>query len=175
MQSDLKAILDQLTDETDDRPIELINDRGEKACFSQMALIPVTTPSREFEDEFVEHHFALLQPLNEEGEDVGEYVVFDFVRDENGEIGLSLVEDPYVMRDVLELYRQRGNHFEQEETAEECDSIFGGTVSESADRQQSSEESLIDDKELELQKDAAPRKADVGKKRNFLGKLFGKK
>lgn len=178
MLSDLRAVLEQLTDENNDRPIELINDRGEKAIFSQMALIPVTTPSEEFEDEVVEHHFALLQPINENGENIGDCLVFDFLKDESGEITVELIDDPYMMRTVMELYRQRGKHFKDEDedgSGEECESIFGGTLTETESEQAESEESLVDEGELTLQEMASPAKTDEGKKKGFFGRLFGKK
>lgn len=177
MLSDLKAVLEQLADENNDQPIELINDRGEKATFSQMALIPVTTPSEEYEDEFVEHHFALLQPIDENGENVGDCIVFDFLKDESGEITVELVHDPYMMRTVMELYRQRGKHFKDDEEApaEECESIFGGTLTEESSEAEDNEETLVEEKELELQEMASPDKADKGKKKGLFGKLFGKK
>lgn len=176
MLSDLNAVLAQLTDETNDQPIELINDRGEKARFSQMALIPVTTPSEEYEDEFIEHYFALLQPLDENGENVGDCVVFDFCKNESGELSVELVDDPYVMRAVMELYRQRGKHFkeEDEEPKEECDSIFGGTLTEESEPELSVND-LPENEEQNLQELLADAEKEKKKKKGFFGKLFGKK
>lgn len=174
MKSDLRAVLEQLADENNDQPIELINDRDEKALFSQMALIPVTAPSDEYEDEMVEHHFALLQPIDKNGENVGDCLVFDFLKDESGEVTLELIDDPYAMRTVMELYRQRGKQFEQaEESAEVCDSIFGGTLTEEIS--EDDDDSQIEEKEQELQEFASPSKAEKGKKKGFFGKLFGGK
>lgn len=179
MRSDLKKILEQLTDPENDDPIELENDRGEVARFSQMALIPITTPSEEFEEEMVDHHFALLQPIGEDGENTGEQIVFDFLLDENGEVSVSLVDDPYVLRDLIIMYRQRGKYAEldeEERERPECESIFGGTiVGEAADPTDSDaidqqEEASL---EQELASDVAPKKTK--EKKSFFGKLFGKK
>lgn len=182
MRSDLKKILEQLGDPENDAPIELENDRGEIARFSQMALIPVTTPSEEYEDEMVDHNFALLQPIDESGEEDGDQVIFDFVMDEDGEVTISLVDNPYVMRSVMTLYRQRGRTAEEEPEEEqiaECDSIFGGTLFGEAqtedDRAEAEEEAA--QLEEELISNVAPEKtAKKGKeKKSFFGKLFGKK
>lgn len=179
MRSDLKKILEQLTDPENDDPIELENDRGEVARFSQMALIPITTPSEEFEEEMIDHHFALLQPIGEDGEDSGDQVIFDFLQDENGEVNISLVDDPYVLRDLMVMYRERGKFAELEEKEQElpeCESIFGGTIvgeaegrTETDSFDQQEERSL----EKELASDIAPPKTK--EKKSFFGKLFGKK
>lgn len=177
MQTDLRAVLEQLQDENNDQPIELINDRGEKAIFSQMALIPISASSPDYEDEVVEHHFALLQPLNEDGKEMGSRVVFDFIKDENGEIEVKLVDDPYVMRNIMIIYRERGHQFEEaEEEKEECESIFGGTLTASKEETESFEEEDVSaEKEQELQEYVTPHKDEKQKKKGFFGKLFGKK
>lgn len=178
MLSDLKAILEQLTDENNEQPIELINDRGEKATFSPMALIPVEAPSEEFSDEVVEHHFALLQPLDENGEEVGDRLVFDFVKDATGEVTVNLIDDPYIMRSVMELYIQRGQQFmdaEEERSAEECESIFGGVLTEEAQESEEADQSYAEEKEQALREMVSSDKSVEGKKKGFFGKLFGKK
>lgn len=179
MRSDLKLILEQLQDPDNDAPIELENDRGEVARFSQMALIPVTTPSEEYEDEMVDHNFALLQPIDENGEEDGDQLIFDFLVDAEGEITVSLVDNPYIMRSVITLYRQRGrlaDDVEEEEERPECDSIFGGTLTGEAevveDRADAEEEAAR--LEEELISHVAPSKKKKEKK-SFFGKLFGKK
>ncbi|MBQ7355425.1 MAG: hypothetical protein IJW62_07900 [Clostridia bacterium] len=180
MRSDLKKILEQLSDPNNDEPIELENDRGEIARFSQMALIPVTTPSEEYEDEMVDHNFALLQPLDENGEEDGDQVVFDFELSEDGEVQVTLVDNPYVLRSVITLYRQRGRIAEEEpEEAEvaECDSIFGGTLfgepEVEDDRAEAEEEAA--QLEEELIENITPEKEVKKEKKSFFGKLFGKK
>ncbi len=180
MRSDLKQILAQLSDPENDAPIELENDRGEIARFSQMALIPVTTPSEEYEDEMVDHNFALLQPLDENGEEVGDQVIFDFLLNEDGEITVSVVDNPYIMRSVMVLYRQRGRTAEvnpEEEEIPECDSIFGGTLygesEETEDRVAAEREA--EELERDLISDVAPVKQEAKKeKKSFFGRLFGK-
>ena len=180
MRSDLKKILEQLSDPNNDAPIELENDRGEIARFSQMALIPVTTPSEEYEDEMVDHNFALLQPIDENGEESDDQVIFDFVVDEDGEVTVELVDNPYVMRSVITLYRQRGRLADEEpeeEAVEECDSIFGGTLTvepEVADDRAEAEEEAAQLEE-ELIENVAPEKEVKKENKSFFGKLFGKK
>lgn len=177
MQSDLRAVLEQLTDENNDQPIELINDRGEKATFAQMALIPVTTPSPEYEDEFLEHHYALFQPIDENGEDVGNRVIFDFLKDESGEVTVELVDNPYIMRSVMEIYRQRWEEFdnEDEKSVDECESIFGGMLTEEKTDEKSDEPTFAERKEQELIEYSSNSKKEQSKKKGFFGKLFGKK
>ncbi len=180
MRSDLRKILEQLSDPENEAPIELENDRGEVARFTQMALIPVTTPSEEDDEVMVDHNFALLQPLNEAGEEAGEVIIFDLLEDEDGEITISLVDNPYIMRSVITLYRQRGRLAEEEEEEEEipeCDSIFGGVLTGEApateDRADAEEEAA--QLEEELISNVAPNKAKEAEKKSFFGKLFGKK
>lgn len=180
MRSDLKKILEQLSDPNNDEPIELENDRGEVARFSQMALIPVTTPSEEYEDEMVDHNFALLQALDENGEETEDQVIFDFVLDEDGEVKISLVDNPFVMRSIITIYRQRGRISDvetDEKEIAECDSIFGGTlVGEpeiTDDRAEAEEEAA--QLEEELIANVAPEKEVKKEKKSFFGKLFGKK
>lgn len=179
MRSDLKLILEQLQDPDNESPIVLENDRGEIARFAQMALIPVTTPSEEYEDEMVDHNFALLQPIDENGEENGDQLLFDFLVDAQGEITLSLVDNPYVMQSVIAIYRQRGRTAEDEVVEEserpECESIFGGTLTGEAevaeDRAEAEEEAA--QLEQELIENVAPQKKK--EKKSFFGKLFGKK
>lgn len=182
MRSDLKQILEQLNDPDNNAPIQLENDRGEVKYFAQTALIPVTTPSEEFEDEMVDHNFALLRPVDENGEEIGDLLVFDFLEDENGQISISIVDDPYVMRDLITIFRQRGKQgeldIEEEDAApvEECESIFGGTIygeEKSVDAKADDGESTMEALEDELRADVAPKKNKT--KKSFLGKLFGKK
>ncbi len=180
MKTDLKKVLEQLSDPQNDAPIELENDRGEVARFSQMALIPVTIPSEEYEDEMEDHNFALLQPIDEAGEEAGDQVIFDFVADDMGEVKVELVDNPYVIRSVIALYRQRGRTAEvdpEEETVPECDSIFGGSLfgdpEAEDDRAEAEEEAArLED---ELISNATPEKAKKQEKKSFFGKLFGKK
>ncbi|MBQ8287501.1 MAG: hypothetical protein IJX76_01870 [Clostridia bacterium] len=180
MRSDLKKILEQLSDPNNDAPIELENDRGDIARFSQMALIPVTTPSEEYEDEMVDHNFALLQPIDEDGEETGDQVIFDFIMDEDGEVTISLVDNPYIMRSVITLYRQRGRIADEEpeeEEVAECDSIFGGTLTgepEAEDDRADAEEEAAQLEE-ELISNVVPEKEVKKEKKSFFGKLFGKK
>lgn len=178
MRSDLKLILEQLQDPDNESPIVLENDRGEIARFTQMALIPVTTPSEEYEDEMVDHNFALLQPIDENGDEDGDQLLFDFLVDAEGEITLSLVDNPYVMQSVIAIYRQRGRISDEEvenEERPECDSIFGGTLTGEAeaveDRAEAEEEAA--QLEQELIETVAPQKKK--EKKSFFGKLFGKK
>ena len=180
MRSDLKLILEQMKDPDNEAPILLENDRGEIARFTQMALIPITTPSEEFENEMVDHYFALLQPVDENGEEVGEQLIFDFAQDEQGEINLSLVDNPYIIRNVITLYRQRGKVAEEEEgvSLNECDSIFGGTITDESEagetsRSRAEAEEEAAQLEQELAEFIAPKKKK--EKKSFFSKLFGKK
>lgn len=182
MRSDLKEILAQLNDPDNSAPIRLENDHGEIKYFTQTALIPVTTPSEEFEDEMVEHNFALLRPADENGEEIGDLLVFDFLVDENEQVSVSIVDDPYVIRDLITIFRQRGKQGELDidgtevPEVEECESIFGGTLMGEANAAKASDddgEKTVEELEDELRADVAPKKDK--KKKSFFGKLFGKK
>lgn len=177
MQSDLRAVLEQLTDENNDQPIELINDRGDKKIFSLVMLIPITADSEEFEGETVGHHFALLQPLDENGEELDiDRLVFDFVRDESGEVTVKMIDDPYVLRHLQIIYRERGSQFTNEdESEEECESIFGGTISTAPSDDETEAAQNIAEHEQALLDYVDQSNAKKGKKKGFFGKLFGKK
>ena len=186
MRSDLKQIIAQMNDPDNNELIVLENDRGEVKYFNCNALIPITTPSEDFEDEMVEHNFALMRPTDKDGKEIGELLVFDFLVDENEQVSLSIVDDPYVMRDLITIFRQRGkkgdlaltpDEDENENKPEECESIFGGTildesgvVAEIEDDGEKTEEELED----ELRADVSPKKKKKEKK-SFFGKMFGKK
>ena len=186
MRSDLKQILAQMNDPDNNELIVLENDRGEVKYFNCTALIPITTPSEEFEEEMVEHNFALMRPTDKDGKEIGEMLVFDFLVDENEQVSLSIVDDPYVMRDLITIFRQRGkkgdlalitDEDEEASKSEECESIFGGTIldeskvsKEIEDDGEKTEEELED----ELRADVSPKKKKKQKK-SLLGKLFGKK
>ena len=187
MRSDLKLILEQLTDPNNDENIVLENDRGEVKYFSQTALIPITTPSEEFEDEMVDHNFALMHPVDANGKEIGDLIVFDFVEDEDGNVSISIVDDPYVIRNLTTIYRQRGKKGElaleddeasMEEENEECESIFGGILtgeSKIADPVFDDDgEKSIEELEEELRTDISPKK-EKKEKKSFFAKLFGKK
>ena len=185
MRSDLKLILEQLTDPNNDENIVLENDRGEVKYFSQTALIPITTPSEEFEDEMVDHNFALLHPVDENGKEFGDLIVFDFVEDEDGNVSISIVDDPYVMRNLITIYRQRGkkgelvldDENEEKEDAVECESIFGGVLTDESKGAdpifEDDGEKTIEELEEELRADLSPKKKN--QKKSFFAKLFGKK
>ena len=186
MRSDLKLILEQLTDPNNDENIVLENDRGEVKYFSQTALIPITTPSEEFEDEMVDHNFALLHPVDENGKEFGDLLVFDFVEDEDGNVSIAIVDDPYVMRNLITIFRQRGKKGELaleddeatvEEATEECESIFGGVLTVESKVSdpvfEDDGEKTIEELEEELRADISPKKEK--QKKSFFAKLFGKK
>lgn len=186
MRSDLRQILAQMNDPDNNDLIVLENDRGEVKYFNCTALIPLTAPSEEFEEEMVEHNFALLRPTDENGKELGEMMVFDFLVDENEQISLSIVDDPYIMRDLITIFRQRGKKGElaleddeddAEERPEECESIFGGTIlGESKAKKKPTDDGEKTEEELEdeLRADVSPKKKKKEKKSLF-GKLFGKK
>lgn len=106
MLTDVKAILDKLMDESDREPVEIVNDRGEKARFNQIALLPATAESQKYVDVTVEHNFAVLQPLDENGEEIGNPLVADITIDGDGNCALCVVEKRELISEIMGEYRK---------------------------------------------------------------------
>lgn len=170
MQTDLKALLEQLMDENDWEPIELVNDKGESARFNQIALLPTSVESRKYVDESVEHNFAILQPLDENDEEIGRPLVADISIDEDGMYKMKLVDDQILIHAVMAEYKEvRGI------TAD--DLADGDEESEEDGTDESAGEDGLDDPEdiSDDTGDNEPSKEEKPKKRGFFSRLFGKK
>lgn len=105
MQTDLKELLRRMMDENDWEPIVLINDRGDAERFDQVALLPVSVESRKYVDETVEHNFAILQPIDDAGEELGRSIIVDITIDEDQNYRLSLVDNPLLVHIIMVEYR----------------------------------------------------------------------
>lgn len=136
---DAKAILDKLMDENDWEPIEIVNSRGESARFNQIALLPTTVESQKYVDETVEHNFAILQPLDEDGEEIGRPLVVDITVDEDKNYALTVLDKRELISEIMGEYREvRGitpddlpDESEESEESDESDAADGEGEGES--------------------------------------------
>ena len=96
MLTNIREFLDRLLDEQDWDTVELVNDRNEHALFDQICLIP--------ESESV--MYAILQPVDDNGNCVGEEIVFSFENADSDAVTIDVVTDQYVIRDVYTEYKR---------------------------------------------------------------------
>lgn len=150
MKTDIKELLDKMLDADDTAPVEIVNDRDEKARFSQVALVPVTVDSEENEGEKTEHYFAFLQPIDEDDQKTGDTVIFDISVGHGEKYTIDVVTDPYLINELYSEYQKmrKNDDGEEDEALAELD-----------------EEIAEDIKEAEKPK----------KRSGFFGRLFGKK
>ncbi len=150
MKTDIKELLDKMLDADDTAPVEIVNDRDEKARFSQVALVPVTVDSEEYEGEKTEHYFAFLQPIDEDDQKTGDTVIFDISVGHGEKYTIDVVTDPYLINELYSEYQKmrKNDDGEEDEALAELD-----------------EEIAEDIKEAEKPK----------KRSGFFGRLFGKK
>lgn len=184
MQTDLKALLERMMDENDWEPVELVNDKGESARFSQIALLPTSIESRKYVDESVEHNFAILQPLDENDEEIDRPIVVDIIINEDGAYGMSLVDNPILIHEIMAEYKEvRGITpddlaDEADEDGEETEEAEEDSDFEDPDREETSEEHDEAEKVEETEEDepAEPEEEEEKpKKKGFFSRLFGKK
>lgn len=158
MKTDLNEILARLEDPSDDLPIEIVNSKGESARFAQIALIPMSVdPSDETEDDIICHYFAFVQPINESDEPMGENLIFDLSKHDNGELSIDVVTDQYLITDLFTEFRKlrRAKSVEDEPEVDEFD----------AEAEIGEEEETDVSNEIEVKE----------KKKGFFGRLFGKR
>lgn len=158
MKTDLNEILARLEDPSDDLPIEIVNSKGESARFAQIALIPMSVdPSDETEDDIICHYFAFVQPINESDEPMGENLIFDLSKNDNGELSIDVVTDQYLITDLFTEFRKlrRAKSVEDEPEVDEFD-----TEAEIGEAEETDVSNEIEVKE---------------KKKGFFGRLFGKR
>lgn len=150
MKTDIKELLDKMLDADDTAPVEIINDRDEKARFSQVALVPVTVDSEEYEGEKTEHYFTFLQPIDDDDQKTGDTVIFDISVGHGEKYAIDVVTDPYLINELYSEYQKmrKNGDGEEDEAIAELD-----------------EEIAEDIKEAEKPK----------KRSGFFGRLFGKK
>lgn len=150
MKTDIKELLDKMLDADDTAPVEIVNDRDEKARFSQVALVPVTVDSEEYEGEKTEHYFAFLQPIDEDDQKTGDTVIFDISVGHGEKYTIDVVTDSYLINELYSEYQKmrKNDDGEEDEALAELD-----------------EEIAEDIKEAEKPK----------KRSGFFGRLFGKK
>ncbi len=99
MLTDIRAFLDTLLDEENWGPVELVNDRGESARFEQVCVLP------EGETRF----YAILQPVTDQDEEIGDPVVFVFENADTSDVLIDVVTDQYVIHDVFAEYKRLRN------------------------------------------------------------------
>lgn len=95
MLTDIRKFLDRLLDEEDWDTVELVNDRGESAFFEQVCLIPESDSVM----------YAILQPVDENGSELGDEIVFSFTDADTDDVEIDVVTDQYVIRDVYTEYK----------------------------------------------------------------------
>lgn len=169
MLTDVKKILDQLMDENNWEPIEIVNSKGESARFNQIALLPTTVESQKYVDETVEHNFAILHPLDESGEEIGKPLVVDITVDEDQNYELTVVDDRELISEIMGEYREvRGispdDLAEKDEESGEDEDFADDTESDESDEDEDAESEETGDEDEE--KPA---------KKGFFSRLFGKK
>ena len=150
MKTDIKELLDKMLDADDTAPVEIVNDRDEKARFSQVALVPVTVDSEEYEGEKTEHYFAFLQPIDEDDQKTGDTVIFDISVGHGEKYTIDVVTDPYLINELYSEYQKmrKNDDGEEDEALAELDEEIAEDI----------------------------KKAEKPKKRSgFFGRLFGKK
>ena len=115
MKTDIKELLDKMLDADDTAPVEIVNDRDEKARFSQVALVPVTVDSEEYEGEKTEHYFAFLQPIDEDDQKTGDTVIFDISVGHGEKYTIDVVTDPYLINELYSEYQKMRKNDDGEE------------------------------------------------------------
>jgi hypothetical protein len=176
MQLDAKEILNKMLDESDWEPLEITNSRGETARFNQVGLIPAAVDSDLYEDEKVEHNFAILQPLDEEDQEIGNPLIVDLQKDEDDQYSASVVENPFIIHEVMASYRKTRGITPEDipDPSAPCE-----VEEEDAEEKEETEEDQ-DDQEMQndqenLSAGESPSENTGASKVGFLSKLFGKK
>lgn len=149
----------RLEDPSDDLPIEIVNSKGESARFAQIALIPMSVdPSNEPEDDIVCHYFAFVQPINESDEPMGEDLIFDLSKHDDGELSIDVVTDQYLITELYTEFRKlrRAKADEDETDIDELDADTD--IAEDTDE-------INETNEVEVKEE----------KKGFFGRLFGKR
>ncbi len=158
MKTDLNEILARLEDPSDDLPIEIVNSKGESARFAQIALIPMSVdPSDETEDDIICHYFAFVQPINESDEPMGENLIFDLSKHDNGELSIDVVTDQYLITDLFTEFRKlrRAKSVEDEPEVDGFDA----------------ESEIVEEEETDVSNEIEVKE----EKKGFFGRLFGKR
>lgn len=156
MRTDLNEILARLEDPSDDLPIEIVNSKGDCARFAQIALIPISVdPSDDTDDDIVCHYFAFVQPIDDKDEPMGENLIFDLSKHDDGELSIDVVTDQYLITELYAEFRKlrRAKSDEDEPDVDELDAeaVVTGDTDEN--------------NENEMKE----------KKKGFFGRLFGKR
>lgn len=99
MLTDIRVFLDTLLDEENWGTVELVNDRGEKALFDQVCVLP----------EGDTRYYAILQPVSDNGEELGDPVVFVFENADTKDVTIDIVTDQYIIHDVFAEYKRLRN------------------------------------------------------------------
>lgn len=174
MQTDLKALLERMMDENDWEPVELVNDKGESARFSQIALLPASVESSKYVDESVEHNFAILQPLNEKDEETGRPLIVDIRIDEDGRYDMTLIDNQILIHEIMAEYREvRG--ITPDDLAEESDGEDPDEDEDSDSSDDNGEEEETDGFAHEESDEEDEEKEEKPHKKGFFSRLFGRK
>ncbi len=96
MKTDVREFLNKLLDEDNWDIVEFENSRGDVAYFDQVCLLP--------ESDSV--YYAILQPVNKEGDELDDPMVFVFENADSEDITIDLVTDQYIIHDVFAEYKR---------------------------------------------------------------------
>ncbi|MGM9679920.1 MAG: hypothetical protein ACI3XR_00290 [Eubacteriales bacterium] len=179
MQTDLKALLERMMDENDWEPVELVNDKGESARFSQIALLPASVESSKYVDESVEHNFAILQPLNEQNEEIDRPLIVDIRIDEDGQYDMTLIDNQILIHEIMAEYREvRGitpDDLADENDGEDSDENEDSDFADENEEENEQEEEAETDGACDSDGSDEEVKKEKPEKKGFFSRLFGKK
>lgn len=179
MKTDLNEILAILEDPSNDLPIEIVNSKGESARFAQIALIPMSVDlsDENEDDDIICHYFAFMQPINENDEPMGEDLIFDLSKHDDGELSIDVVTDQYLITELYAEFRKlrRAKSDEDKGEDEDKDEDEVEIEVEDGDEDEYKADEFDDETELEKKSDENDdAKEEKAEKKSFFAKLFGK-
>jgi len=95
MRTNIREFLDKLLDEENWETLELENSRGEIAYFDQICVLPESDST----------YYAILQPVDAQGDEIDDPMVFVFTNADTDDVNIDIVTDQYVIREVFDEYR----------------------------------------------------------------------
>lgn len=169
MKTDLNEILARLENPSDDLPIEIVNSKGESARFAQIALIPMSVDlsDENEDDDIICHYFAFVQPINENDKPMGEDLIFDLSKHDDGELSIDVVTDQYLITELYAEFRKlrRAKSDDDDKDKDEYEDEY-------------STDEFDDETELESKSDendvVNKKNEEKAEKKSFFAKLFGK-
>lgn len=170
MKTDLNEILARLENPSDDLPIEIVNSKGESARFAQIALIPMSVDlsDENEDDDIICHYFAFVQPINENDKPMGEDLIFDLSKHDDGELSIDVVTDQYLITELYAEFRKLRRAKSDDDDDKDKDEY----------EDEYSTDEFDDETELESKSDendvVNKKNEEKAEKKSFFAKLFGK-